>query len=229
MCIRDRFLKRKQDGSFAIYYCADHPKTRRRFTVAHELGHIVLEKYLPHISPQNNIVHRGYQRSSSLEKTVDRVASELLMPEYLVESNIERTKEGANKYFSLRNLREQLGVSESALVFRLVEIASLNAVLVRYFFSDVPRRISKGKPWASSSACRVTSNLGDLFPIEKLQIENANFSIGGYGNHKIQIQGIDGAKEISCAGWVRDFKNDGHEYWVVGWDNKSNLRKEVAE
>ena len=228
-CRSQGFLKRKQDGSFAIYYCADHPKTRRRFTVAHELGHIVLEKYLPHISPENNIVHRGYQRNSSLEKTVDRIASELLMPEGLVEANIERTKEGAKKYFSLRKLRKQLGVSESASVFRLVEIASLNAVLVRYFFSDVPFRISKGKHWASSSPSQINSDLGGLFPVEKLQIENANFSTGGYGNHKIQIQGIDGPKEITCAGWVRDFRNDGHEYWVVGWDNKSNFRKEVAE
>ena len=33
-CRSQGFLKRKQDGSFAIYYCADHPKTRRRFTLS---------------------------------------------------------------------------------------------------------------------------------------------------------------------------------------------------
>jgi Zn-dependent peptidase ImmA (M78 family) len=222
-CRSQGFLKRKIDGSFAIYYCADHPKTRRRFTVAHELGHIVLEKYLPHISPENNMVHRGYQRSTSLEKTVDRIASELLMPEFLIKSNIERTGSSPNKYFAMCRLRDQLGVSESALVFRLVEIASLNAVLVRYFFSDVPMRISKGKRWSSSSPNQIISNLSCLFPTEKLQLENADFSISGYGNHEIEVQGSDGSLTLSCTGWVREFRNDGHEYWVVGWDTNSKI------
>src|SRR5437016_998238 len=42
------FLSRLPDRSFAIYYANDCGIARRRFTVAHELGHLVLERFHKH-------------------------------------------------------------------------------------------------------------------------------------------------------------------------------------
>src|SRR4051794_32474688 len=45
----DGFLSREADGTFAVYYDSSDMPERREFTVAHELAHIILDKYHKHL------------------------------------------------------------------------------------------------------------------------------------------------------------------------------------
>jgi hypothetical protein len=60
----------KERGSYRIICAAGQSPERRRFTIAHELGHAILETTGP----------RAPQVGSELERLCDQLATELLMP-----------------------------------------------------------------------------------------------------------------------------------------------------
>lgn len=61
---------RKDDGAYVIAYSREMPFTRQRFTVAHELGHVLIEQ-----------TGRGAPRvGAELERICDAFAGELLAP-----------------------------------------------------------------------------------------------------------------------------------------------------
>lgn len=89
------------------------PNVRQRFTIAHELGHIIM----PHRS-EYFICFPGKNRS--MEKSANRFAAELLMPQPMV---IELWKKyAANKEMRVEVIAHILKVSKSALFARLREI-----------------------------------------------------------------------------------------------------------
>ncbi len=86
------------------------PPERKRFTIAHELGHIVM----PH--------RGGYQicypgRNKRMEGAADRFAAELLMPEPLVRRLWERYKD--NREYRISVMAEKFVVSKSAMAIRV--------------------------------------------------------------------------------------------------------------
>src|SRR5438132_1415489 len=76
------FLDKQADGTFAICYAND-PLEKRRFTVAHELAHLILNRYYKHLDLDRAQSKPG-AHTSAIEKAVNRIAAELLMPEALV-------------------------------------------------------------------------------------------------------------------------------------------------
>lgn len=89
------------------------PVVRQRFTIAHELGHIVM----PH-KGQYYICYPG--RNRAMERTANRFAAELLMPQPIV--LMLWKKYSTNRQFRPEVVAHMLKVSKSALFARLREI-----------------------------------------------------------------------------------------------------------
>ena len=109
------------DGNFIIAVNSTHSKKRKRFTVAHELGHFFLHKeerlhYDPFKSDNpNNIFFRMEGVISSEETEANHFAAELLMPEEKVRVDFVDTPE-------VSILAEKYGVSKAAMMYRLVNL-----------------------------------------------------------------------------------------------------------
>lgn len=101
-----------------------HHRNRQRFTVAHEIAHLVLhanrkkelwvdhEYYFRSVNPQS-----GDQRA---EVEANRFAAELLMPDELVRLSIDSDKPLSD--VDVARLALRFGVSEQAMMWRLVNL-----------------------------------------------------------------------------------------------------------
>jgi IrrE N-terminal-like domain len=93
------------------------PMARGRFTIAHEIGHVLLA----------NIGWEGKQEGNSVERFCDVVATELLMPARLFRQDLQQP-------FGLpllRNLQERYGSSLQATAYRCAEIGGVTVVEAR--------------------------------------------------------------------------------------------------
>jgi len=102
---------------------------RKRFTVAHELGHFMLHSRLINSGITDNKLYRSYDDRknkkvcSHHETEANTFAANLLMPEKLIEDLYSK-----NQHISNSELAARLGVSEQALTIRL-ESLSRNKIL----------------------------------------------------------------------------------------------------
>lgn len=111
----------------------DHALTRQRFTMAHELGHLLLHEYkTPHADgPQTVRFRDGKSAMGSDREEIEanQFAAEILMPAYLVIPELQRlgldswdgssNGEIADK---LSELAKKCVVSEQALVLRIATL-----------------------------------------------------------------------------------------------------------
>jgi len=91
------------------------PMKRRRFTLAHEIGHLILA------SGSSRYAHRS-RASTNLERACDLVAAELLLPVKEVRSNVP--KEGSVD--GLLALADRFGVSPHAAAVRINQLGLWN-------------------------------------------------------------------------------------------------------
>lgn len=89
-----------------------HPK-RQRFTLAHEIGHYVLEHKI--MNTDDLVDDSNTDTSSPIEREANYFASCLLMPRELVEQNIKGTRE-------IDELARKFNVSEQAMTIRVLEL-----------------------------------------------------------------------------------------------------------
>lgn len=117
-------------GSWVIVVNKDHPEVRRRFTIAHELGHLLLHGYVtPHADKSFKVRRRDTASSdgSILEEIeANQFAAELLMPEDML---LKKFREEGLDYApvleedsQLAEIAEQFKVSRQALSIRLSSI-----------------------------------------------------------------------------------------------------------
>ena len=99
-------------SGYAIYTNANHPRKRRRFTIAHELGHYVLHRDLIGNGITDDALYRS-RLSGQIERQANRFAAELLMPWDLI---VESTEKGIN---TMEELAEKFDVSKIAMSIRL--------------------------------------------------------------------------------------------------------------
>ncbi len=122
--ISGMLIKDKNFDKFGIYVNRKHPNVRKRFTIAHELGHYISYKYESHsysqLSQNNEIEdyaisfrHEGIR--SQAEKEANQIAAEMLMPEL-------RVKEMAERKLTIKEMADLFFVSESAMTIRLQSI-----------------------------------------------------------------------------------------------------------
>lgn len=97
-------------GKSFIAYNTRHATTRKRFTVAHEIGHILLG----HTS-----CNQGNGNSSPLEVEANQFAAELLMPLALLKETMKTTT-------TVSTLARQCWVSKDAMSNRVMEMNLFN-------------------------------------------------------------------------------------------------------
>ena len=99
-----------------------HSGERQRFTLTHELGHLVLD----------------VEANADPERAAQRFAGAFLMPADVLRREIgkRRTSIGWNELFSLKRL---FGVSVQALVYRCRDIGIINDALFRRLFQDMSK------------------------------------------------------------------------------------------
>lgn len=123
-------IEPKVDGKgWAILVNQDHPRVRKRFTMAHELGHILLHGYSTAHADSGYKVRFRDPRSSegSVREEIEanQFAAEILMPEGLL---LERLSEEDLEYVSLEGdegpskldpIARDFQVSQEALSIRI--------------------------------------------------------------------------------------------------------------
>lgn len=118
------FLKASSDRVVAVIN-SKHHRNRKRFTLAHELGHYVLHAEnavsdVLHIN-QPQVYHRDTHSSEGIirqEIEANRFASALLMPKHLLDDLLE-THTDLLGDSNIDSLAKDIGVSVQALSFRL--------------------------------------------------------------------------------------------------------------
>lgn len=118
-------------GQWSIIVNEDDPLNRKRFTIAHELGHyfavqkgsVQAEIYM---EDQGNII-RDYalmkrkeeveEGTYQIERQANMIAASILMPDKLVQQLYEK-----NPRPSKSELAEQFGVSETAMAYKLTSM-----------------------------------------------------------------------------------------------------------
>ena len=128
------------------------PATRRRFTLAHELGHLILG--VPTVVGET--FEEMLRSNTDEERRVNDLASELLMPADVVEASLPELPVVAA---ALKQLAKKANVSELAAAVRVCNLASeiglLNASVV--FFDCEQIR------WQWSRTLKISNNIaGDV-------------------------------------------------------------------
>ena len=126
----------KEDQKVLIAVNSNHPPTRQRFTIAHEIGHFVLahpgEMFVDKTLRQRAVVVRRDGRSSEGtdkdEVEANRFAAELLMPRDFVEEEVRKRlarKSTPSQAALVSDLAKFFEVSPQAMEYRLVNLGIL--------------------------------------------------------------------------------------------------------
>jgi Zn-dependent peptidase ImmA (M78 family) len=91
-----------------------HSQVRRRFTIAHEIGHYLLGHDI------RDVLEENLERPPNLEREANMFAGELLMPKEFLKKDI---KTGITK---VPDLAKKYNVSEQAMTIRLLETNLIN-------------------------------------------------------------------------------------------------------
>jgi IrrE N-terminal-like domain len=104
---------------------ADQIVTRRRFTVAHELGHFVLHSATMKGNFQDIKIHEKGDAVDQMEREADQFAAELLMPEAMVRYRaklLTETHGAAPRAVLVARLASEFLVSREAMRYRLTAL-----------------------------------------------------------------------------------------------------------
>jgi Zn-dependent peptidase ImmA (M78 family)/transcriptional regulator with XRE-family HTH domain len=117
-----------ETGAAYIHINSDKPRVRRRFTIAHELGHLALG----HLVGGQVIVDETVQGKSPQEQEANAFAAGLLMPAEGVRGAVRRLKvrlgDPPNPLDWIVWLVASFGVSEQAAAYRLANLRLIKAV-----------------------------------------------------------------------------------------------------
>jgi len=111
----------KKNNQYYIEANRNHHPNRRRFTVAHELGHYLLHKDV--LDEKGEILERSdkiyNEEELQMEREANEFAAELLMPEYKIKELFKDIK-------MITKLAEYFFVSEIALECRLINLGLIH-------------------------------------------------------------------------------------------------------
>lgn len=106
----------------------DHVTERKRFTIAHELGHYVLHRNESKMFVDTAIFKRqsdegGYTtREERMEREANYFAANILMPEILVRREVRQFYKDLNDEANITQLAAKFEVSLPAMTFRLINL-----------------------------------------------------------------------------------------------------------
>jgi Zn-dependent peptidase ImmA (M78 family) len=108
-----------------------HSENRKRFTIAHELGHYLLHKNSASVFIDKAPVFLRDKKSSDgtqlQEIEANRFAAELLMPEGLLREKILKKQLDIENVNAIGKLAKQFKVSPQALTVRLTKLGYISA------------------------------------------------------------------------------------------------------
>ncbi len=107
-------LIKKVDDSYQIHVNGNHPITRQRFTIAHELAHFLLHKDIIGDGITDDYLYRS-NLNKSIEREANQLAAEILMPEHLL-------KTSKYKEMTISEQADEFWVSKVSMDIRLGQI-----------------------------------------------------------------------------------------------------------
>lgn len=121
----------RHGDEFAILY-ATHIRSAgfQRFSIAHELGHYLLEGHAERLFPEGrgkHVSHAGFTSSDNLEREADHFASGLLMPDGPFRALLRRCSEGL---VGIEELANKCETSLTATAIRYAKKTSVPAAIV---------------------------------------------------------------------------------------------------
>ncbi len=106
-----------------------HPVVRQRFTIAHELGHLLLQREdLLHVDEAFPVAFRrehAADEHSPYEVEANHFAAELLMPQQMLVRDVIALPGDMDVDEAISRLAKQYGVSEQAMTIRLSALGIL--------------------------------------------------------------------------------------------------------
>ena len=121
----DGYLSARPDG-YAIKYNQDSCNARKRFTIAHELGHVMLARAQGKRARDSQRMDDGYH--SEEEELVDMIAAELLMPTNDV---LEFATRQERSWHAIRSLSNRFNVSMTAAARRVLNLPGVVGIWIR--------------------------------------------------------------------------------------------------
>ena len=122
-------LYRSEDGNRAVIGVnSRHPTVRQRFSIAHELGHLVLHEPAFQIDPHAFLSFRNSESSSATdphEIEANQFAAALLMPEALVRACVAQLGKNPDVEESITRLAQRFDVSTQAMTIRLTSLGEI--------------------------------------------------------------------------------------------------------
>ncbi|MCS6284411.1 MAG: ImmA/IrrE family metallo-endopeptidase [Nitrospira sp.] len=120
----------KHKGRYIIGINDRHPETRKNFTIAHEMGHIVLHQLdQVHVDKKFPVKLRDDVSSQAIdphEIEANAFAAALLMPEALLKKDLSEID--CENEDQRNDLAEKYGVSRQAMNYRLMNLGFLTFV-----------------------------------------------------------------------------------------------------
>ena len=119
-----------KEGRSTVVLNKNHHHNRRRFTLAHEIGHFVLHKELDEVFLDANLTYfrsKDYPGADSrIEREANCFAAELLMPKRIIAKLIEKKNMDISDESDFLSLAKAFKVSERALAIRLMKLGYLD-------------------------------------------------------------------------------------------------------
>jgi len=141
----------KDAAEWGIFYNGKASPERRRFTIAHELGHFILHRsQRPSFSCDKESVYSGADTIRTIEREADDFASNLLMPGDLLREWISDQQIDLHV---LSAIAKRFEVSFEALCIRFIKFTPQRAILV-YWDNGFAKY-----EWRSSSAVRTRARI----------------------------------------------------------------------
>lgn len=109
---------RQENGTFRILCSPGQSQVRRRFTIAHELAHVLFESTGP----------RAPRVGADLERLCDKIAAEILMPTIVFREALNQSPVDGTM---VRQLASRFQTSLTATVLRCAEFRPLSVVCFR--------------------------------------------------------------------------------------------------
>lgn len=124
------FLLLKDDNTIHIGYNKSNPSNRIRFTIAHEIGHLILhaKDSKLFVDKEEKMIYRDGNSSTGellKEREANAFAAALLMPAKLLRQEIEKHKE-ETKEKSISAIAKKFLVSEQAITIRLTNLGLID-------------------------------------------------------------------------------------------------------
>lgn len=205
----DGYLGVREDGAFVIRHRAGTRQTRTRFTIAHEIAHLLLAE----VQGQSLIQDGSYRRDAAEEMVVNRIAAEILIPELIVSREIQRDfREGRLPRWSfVFHLAKRFNVSCTAMALRLLELPSINAVSFRVNIEG----LGQHNPFCSTENKWMRLVNGVDYEMDRVWRESKRTN-----KHQLAVA-MDGQEfSVDCEGDLREFATrlgDVKVYWLIGW------------